>query len=150
MGLDNQSQNKQDNVDSSSLKLRRTRSSSLRGIRLAVPPFAAYSAEVALATKAGKASGGSPTEARSASEGWWQPAFVIFTQVSGWIAGPIILALFLGKWLDNKYQTEPWLFLICIGLAFLTSSLGIVRITLDYLKKIETEVKQKKESQNNV
>lgn len=74
---------------------------------------------------------------------WWQPAFVIFTQVSGWIAGPIILALFLGKWLDNKYQTSPWLFLTCIGLAFLVSSVGIVRITLDYLKKIETEVKQK-------
>lgn len=70
-------------------------------------------------------------------EGWWQPALIIFAQVTGWIAGPIILALFIGKWLDNKYQSEPWLFLISIGAGFAVSSIGIVRITLNYIKKIE-------------
>ncbi|MCX6785879.1 MAG: AtpZ/AtpI family protein [Candidatus Komeilibacteria bacterium] len=68
---------------------------------------------------------------------FWQSALVIFAQVTGWIAGPIILALFIGKWLDQKYSSAPWLFLLCIGLAFIISSVGIVRITLDYIKKIE-------------
>lgn len=70
-------------------------------------------------------------------EGWWQPAMAIFAQVTGWIAGPIILALFAGKWLDKKYNSEPLLFLLCIGAAFIISSVGIVKITLNYIKKIE-------------
>ena len=26
-------------------------------------------------------------------------------QVTGWIAAPLLLGLFAGNWLDNKYQT---------------------------------------------
>ena len=33
---------------------------------------------------------------------WWQPALTVGSQVTGWIAGPIILALFAGKWLDKR------------------------------------------------
>lgn len=80
---------------------------------------------------------------REATASWWQPAVEIFAQVSVWIAGPIIIALFAGKWLDKKYSSEPWLFLLCIGIAFAASSFGIVRITLNYIKKIEEEAKDK-------
>lgn len=75
---------------------------------------------------------------------WWQPGLVIFTQVTGWIAGPIIIALFLGKYLDNKFQTKPWFFLGFTALAFFITSFGIVRITKNYIKKIEKEAKDKK------
>ncbi len=78
---------------------------------------------------------------------WYSQGIEVFVSVSGWIAGPIIAALFLGKWLDKKYSSEPWLFLLCIGLAFLISSYGIVKITLAYIKKIEQEARDKKDKE---
>jgi F0F1-type ATP synthase assembly protein I len=80
---------------------------------------------------------------------FWQPALVIFTQVTGWIAAPIIIALFLGKYLDNKYQTEPWIFLGLTALSFVISCVGIVRITIKYTKKIESELKEKQDANNS-
>lgn len=74
---------------------------------------------------------------------WWQPGLLLFGKLSGWIAGPIIIAVFLGKWLDNKYGTEPWLFLITVGLAFVLSSFGIVKDALKEMKRIEEESKKK-------
>ena len=79
------------------------------------------------------------------SQVWWGPAVAIFSEVAGWIAGPIIAALFIGKWLDQKYHTSPWLFLLSMGLAFFISSFGIIKITLNYIKNIEREAKQAKE-----
>ena len=60
----------------------------------------------------------------------------------------MIIALYLGKWLDNRYQTEPWLFLASMGVAFMVSSVGIVVITLKYIKEIEEEAQAKKEALN--
>ena len=71
----------------------------------------------------------------------WRPAFKIFTQVSGWIVGPIILALIAGKALDSQFGTKPWIFLVFTGIAFFISSFGIVRVVSKYLKKIEQEEK---------
>jgi len=70
---------------------------------------------------------------------WWQPGMILFTRLSGWIAGPIIIALFVGRYLDQKYHTEPWLFLLSVGLAFVISMFGIVHDTLKELKRIEKE-----------
>lgn len=84
-----------------------------------------------------------------ANDKWYAQALQVFVSVSGWIAGPIIGALFLGKWLDKKYDSEPWLFLACIGLAFAISSFGIVKITLAYIKKIEKEAQDKKEKHDS-
>lgn len=68
---------------------------------------------------------------------WWQPAIIMFLKLSVWIAAPIIFALYLGKWLDKKYNSEPWLFLICIGIAFAISIIGLVINTIRELKKID-------------
>jgi F0F1-type ATP synthase assembly protein I len=72
---------------------------------------------------------------------WWQPAMILFAKLSGWIAGPIIIALFIGKWLDKKYGTEPWLFLLSVGIAFVFSTFGIVRDSLREMKRIEEDNK---------
>lgn len=77
-------------------------------------------------------------------EPWWQPGLVLFAKLSGWIAGPILLGVFVGRWLDRKYGTDPWLFLASIGIAFLFSTIGIVRESLKEMKKIEREEEEKK------
>jgi len=77
---------------------------------------------------------------------WWEPGMVLFARLSGWIAGPIILAVFIGKWLDKKYETTPWLFLTTVGVAFIISSIGIVREAKDMMNKIIEDEKKKKEN----
>lgn len=77
---------------------------------------------------------------------WWQPALLMFARLSGWIAVPVILATFLGQWLDKKYNSEPWLFLSSVGVAFLISMVGLVKSTLDEYKKISKNDDVKKNS----
>lgn len=72
---------------------------------------------------------------------WWQPAITTFLKLSVWIAAPIIIALYLGKWLDSKYRSEPWLFLICIAAAFVVSLFGLIKSTVREYKKFEKESK---------
>jgi len=81
-------------------------------------------------------------EKQKSTAPWWQPGLLLFYRLSGWIAGPIIIALFVGRWLDKKYQTEPWLFLICVGVAFIISSVGITKDAMREMKRIEQEDKK--------
>lgn len=63
----------------------------------------------------------------------------LFLKLSGWIGGPIIIAVFVGKALDKKYQTEPWLFLASVGIAFVVSMIAMIKIGLREFKKIEND-----------
>lgn len=74
---------------------------------------------------------------------WWQPGMQLFLKLSGWIAGPIIMAVIIGKWLDRKYHTEPWLFLATVGISFVVSMGAMIRIGFREFKKIEQESKKK-------
>lgn len=76
---------------------------------------------------------------------WWEPAVEIFSEVSGWIAGPVVVALILGKYLDGRFDTKPWIFLGLTGFAFLVSTYGIVKVVSRYMKKIVEEDKQEKD-----
>lgn len=69
----------------------------------------------------------------------WSLALRVMANLSGWIAFPVIIALFLGRWLDKKFNSEPWLFLATIGVAFLVSMYGLVVNALKEFKKIEKE-----------
>ena len=75
---------------------------------------------------------------------WWKPAVMIFTNVSTWIAGPIILALILGKYLDKKYHSDPWFFIGLTLIAFIVSITAIWKILKKYIKGLEEEAKNKK------
>jgi len=75
---------------------------------------------------------------------FWQPGILMFSRMSGWIIGPIVLAIFLGKWLDQRYGTEPWLFLGTVGLAFIISMFGLVRDAFREMEKLSKEDKDKK------
>jgi len=90
---------------------------------------------------------------------WWQDSVILSMQLSGWIGIPVILGVFLGKWLDQKYGTEPWLFLITVGAAFVISMIGIVKEATSAMsriagsasdgKKIDEDSKKKKNDIRN-
>lgn len=75
---------------------------------------------------------------------WWQPGLIIFAKITGWIAAPIIIALYVGRSLDEKYGTDPWYFLGLTGLAFAISCIAMVVIAGKYIKKIELDNKNRK------
>ena len=75
---------------------------------------------------------------------------VLFGRLSGWIGGPIIIALFVGKWLDRKYSTEPKLFLLCVGIAFIVSTFGIVKDAMEAMKKITDDAQRAKGLKNKL
>ena len=68
----------------------------------------------------------------------------VVANLTAWIAGPVLIGVFLGKWLDNRYHTEPWLFLASIGFCFLISMYGLVTNALKEFKKIEIEADREK------
>jgi len=70
-------------------------------------------------------------------QAWWQPAVAVFARLSGWLLAPLIIGVTLGKWLDRKYDTTPWLFLATIGVAFIVSMFGLIKNAMEEFKKIE-------------
>jgi F0F1-type ATP synthase assembly protein I len=80
---------------------------------------------------------------------WWQPALIVFARMSGWIVFPVLAGLFLGKWLDGKLGTDPWLFLAVIGLAFAISVIGLAKTAREELGKMEEEDKDKNNKGGN-
>ncbi len=81
---------------------------------------------------------------------WLQVGLKMFAESSGWIAVPIVGALFLGRWLDNKYDSQPLFFLCLVVLAFIISSVGIARVGIKYMKMIEKNETNSHKTQPNV
>ena len=57
--------------------------------------------------------------------------------MSGWVVGPILPALFLGKWLDSRFGMSPYLLVTSISIAFGVSCFGIVREAQKYITQEE-------------
>lgn len=74
---------------------------------------------------------------------WWQPALMLFFRLSVWIVVPVILATYLGKALDNKFATDPLIFISLVGFSFLVSMFGIVKEAMKEFKKAEKKNKEK-------
>jgi F0F1-type ATP synthase assembly protein I len=77
----------------------------------------------------------------------WNIAFRIMGTVSGWIAFPIIIGLFVGTWLDEKFGTAPWLFIATISFAFVVSMYGLISNSLREFKILEREARENKASE---
>jgi hypothetical protein len=75
---------------------------------------------------------------------WWDNGLKLFVQLSGWLVAPLVFSLYFGRWLDDRYQTDPWLFLLSVGLAFTVTCAGIVFETMKFIKAIEKDVKNPK------
>ncbi len=74
----------------------------------------------------------------------WSLALKITASVSGWIAFPVILGLFIGKWLDNKFESAPWLLLLTLALCFGVSIFGLVTRAAKEFSQMEKEAAAKK------
>mgnify|MGYP003556616969 CR=1 FL=1 len=72
---------------------------------------------------------------------WWRGAVLFFVRVSGYMAGPIIIAVLLGKFLDNYFSTGRTFFFSLIALAFVSSLIFIVRESKKAIADIENENK---------
>lgn len=61
----------------------------------------------------------------------------LFFELSGWIAIPVIGAVFLGKWLDEKFNAGPTPTLVCVGVAFIITIAGIIMKGKRMMRQIE-------------
>lgn len=70
---------------------------------------------------------------------WWRDGVIVFIRISGYIAIPIVIALYTGEYLDKKYNTNNLFFLILITIAFVSTILLIWKEAKIYKKKTEKE-----------
>lgn len=80
---------------------------------------------------------------------WWQPAVSVFAEVTGWIVVPIVGALFLGRYLDERNDSGSWYYFSLTGVAFIISCIGIVIVAGKYIRQIDRENQAKKEKEQH-
>lgn len=80
---------------------------------------------------------------------WWRDGVIIFVKVSAYIAVPVILASYIGQFLDNKYNTNNLYFYISITIAFLSTMYLIWKEMKIYKKKINESTEDNKEDKTN-
>ena len=63
----------------------------------------------------------------------------IFARISAWIVGPVLVSLFIGKYLDTKLGTTPWILGVGLTMSFTVSMIAIVKIAKKYDKDVLKE-----------
>jgi len=59
----------------------------------------------------------------------------VFARVSAWIITPVIFSLIIGKYLDNKFDTTPWILCVSLATTFTLSMFMIIKIAKKYMDK---------------
>ena len=67
----------------------------------------------------------------------WHDSLTVFARISGWVVAPIVVSLFVGKYLDTRFDTTPMIFIATTAFAFLASCFGIYREATCYMKNFE-------------
>lgn len=80
----------------------------------------------------------------------WALALKVMARLTCWIAFPVIIGSFLGDWLDQRFNTKPWLFLATIGVSFLISMYGLIINAIKEFKKVEKDYEQNKNKEENI
>lgn len=79
----------------------------------------------------------------------WTIAYELGFRLLLWIVAPIIIALFVGKSLDLYYNTSGPIFFSCfIGIAFIISSVGIVKESVKSMKYLDELADREKENKS--
>ncbi len=71
----------------------------------------------------------SNTPTRPQEAPWWQPALLVFFQLSAWIGIPAVAALLIGNWIDTTYGTAPKGYYISVAVAFIVTITGFIKMT---------------------
>jgi F0F1-type ATP synthase assembly protein I len=72
----------------------------------------------------------------------WKSAYIkVFTEISAWIVGPVLISALIGNYLDKKFNSAPWILGVALGLSFTVSMIMIVRIAKKYEKNLDKENK---------
>lgn len=71
----------------------------------------------------------------------WRLGLNVFAQMSGAIAFPVLIALFVGRFLDQKYQSGHLYFFILTLVAFIISCISIGVLGMKYLNQINKQSK---------
>jgi len=74
---------------------------------------------------------------------WWREGLMSFMKIGASIAVPIIIALYVGQYLDERYNSKPFIFLGLTFIAFIISLVFIYKNMMKYIKEIEKEGKNK-------
>jgi len=62
---------------------------------------------------------------------WQMVGLKVFLKIWGWLIGPLVFFLVLGKFLEGRFsQWAPWPFILCMGLGFAVTVIGILKETL--------------------
>jgi F0F1-type ATP synthase assembly protein I len=80
----------------------------------------------------------------NSQRGFYLFAFRAFGDFSVTIAVPAVGAAFLGKWLDQKWQTEPLFLISFLALAFLLTAVIVVKKTKKYGEEYQRMIEDKK------
>jgi F0F1-type ATP synthase assembly protein I len=68
----------------------------------------------------------------------WNSEYIkVFTNISAWIVGPVLVSIFIGKYLDKKFGTAPWILGVSLALSFTISMIAIVKIASKYSKEVD-------------
>jgi len=63
---------------------------------------------------------------------YYRLAMKIFAEFSGSIAVPAVLAAVLGKWLDQKYHTQPRFLILLLTVALLSTAVHLQKKAVQY------------------
>jgi len=74
---------------------------------------------------------------------WWSNALALFGQISSWIVAPILVAVFLGDWLDSRFNKDNLYLYICVGVAFVLTNVGLFINVVKFSRQMEKEAKNK-------
>lgn len=69
---------------------------------------------------------------------WWKPGVDLFLKLTAWIVGPLFVALFFGKWLDEKLDTSPWFLIGSLAASFLFSNILLIKESKRAMKEINS------------
>jgi len=75
-------------------------------------------------------------------------ALRLFSEVSGWIGFPVVIAVIGGKRLDKYFGTAPVFILVFASIAFVVSCIGIIRTVKKYTAELK-EHEEKEEKQED-
>ncbi len=67
----------------------------------------------------------------------WSQALHLFFVVSGWLVAPLVIGWYIGAALDGYYDSQPWLLLASLGVAFIVTNIGLAFEMKRYVRQLK-------------